>query len=98
MIQEITPQEKYCSSSKQSHSMLGDVLVVLIYLARKQSCPDSGNDDECCSEPSAECSGIDIEDSVPKISPDAPIIEPIMKSAVKVHHYNSDESDSARDI
>jgi hypothetical protein len=78
--------------------MLGDVLVVLIYLARKQSCPDSGNDDERCSEPSTECSGIDIENSVPKISPDAPIIKPIMKHAVKVHHYNTDESNSPRDI
>jgi hypothetical protein len=78
--------------------MLGDVLVVLIYLARKQSCPDSGNKNKCCGKPSTKCPGIDIEDSVPKISPDAPIIEPIMKSAVKVHHYNADESDSPRDI
>ena len=35
---------------------------------------------------------------MPKIIPDAPIIEPIMKRAVKVHHYNADESDSPRDI
>ena len=78
--------------------MLGDVLVVLKYLARKQGCPDSGDKNKCCGKPSTECPGIDIEDSVPKISPDAPIIKPAIKSAVKVHHYNSDESDSARDI
>ena len=78
--------------------MLGDVLAVRIYLLRKKSGPDSGNKNKCCGKPSTECPGIDIEDSVPKISPDAPIIEPIMKSAVKVHHHNSDEGDSPRDV
>jgi hypothetical protein len=74
--------------------MLGDVLLVLIYLARKQSCPDSGNKNKCCGKPSTKCPGIDIEDSMPKIIPDAPII----KGAVKVHHHNTDESDGPRDI
>jgi hypothetical protein len=66
--------------------------------SRKKSSSYAGNDDKCCSEPSTECSGIDVKNSMPKIIPDAPIIEPIMKRAVKVHHYNADESDSPRDI
>jgi len=94
VIEEIATKEKYCPSSNQSHSMFGDVLVVRICLSREKSGSDTGNKNKCCGKPGTQYSRVYVKDSMPQIIAESPIIE----RAMKVHHHNTDESDSPRDV